>query len=161
MYSHWRLFPMALVGHHRPVKKRRNNVLAQTYYWGICAYTVYAYMCVWMPIYAFSADANYFTVYFGSLISELYCNMVTFMLVVMFRPLVFVADSLLRLAQSGSNNIVHVKETILCDNIVQSESFESAYQFWKQTIAYVVAILLTVWTTLREVVMCKSLFLLR
>ena len=112
MYSHWRLFPMALVGHHRPVKKRRNNVLAQTYYWGICAYTVYAYMCVWMPIYAFSADANYLTVYFGSLISELYCNMVTFMLVVMFRPLVFVADSLLRLAQSGSNNIVHVKETM-------------------------------------------------
>ena len=65
-----------------------------------------------MPIYAFSADANYLTVYFGSLISELYYNMVTFMLVVMFQPLVFVADALLRLAQSGSNNIVHVKETM-------------------------------------------------
>ena len=148
------------MGHHRPVKKRRINVLAHTCHWGICAYTVYAYVCVCIPIYAFSADANYLTVYFGSLISELYCNMVIFMLVVMFRPLVFVADSLLmlRLAQSGSNNIVLVKETILCDNIVQSESCESAYQFWKQTMAYVVAILLTVWKTLREL-MCKSLFL--
>ena len=148
------------MGHHRPVKKRRNNVLAHTCYWGICAYTVCVYVCVCIPIYAFSADTNYLTVYFGSLISELYCNMVIFMLVVMFRPLVFVADSLLmlRLAQSGSNNIVLVKETILCDNIVQSESCESAYQFWKQTMAYVVAILLTVWKTLREL-MCKSLFL--
>lgn len=107
----------------RPVKKRRNDTLTHTYYWGICVYTLSAWECVCIPIYMFLADTNYACILVCFFLSctvtwSLLCWLWCFSLL----SLIFVANSLRRQAQTGSNNIewmnewiVHDKETILCD----------------------------------------------